>query len=139
MLVAHLLSKKKGEYILDPSHRKVHFIQADKLESKILEYSGYDNLALTWMLNLKKEKPRYYNLNLRMLASNMEHFEVATLHLVFSKCIDAGMYNAKEFLMLCDRVGKRKVGNSSTKSPNITAKTETPDKTPISSYNQYFS
>ena len=139
LLVAHLLSKKKGEYILDPSHRKVHFIQADKLESKILEYSGYDNLALTWMLNLKKEKPRYYNLNLRMLASNMEHFEVATLHLVFSKCIDAGMYNAKEFLMLCDRVGKRKVGNSSTKSPNITAKTETPDKTPISSYNQYFS
>ena len=52
---------------------------------RILEYSGYDNLALTWMLNLKKEKPRYYNLNLRMLASNIEHFEVDTLHLVFSK------------------------------------------------------
>lgn len=139
LITVHDISYKKGEYILNPSHRKVHHIKADKLETQILDYSGYDELALTWMMNLKRDKPRYYNQNLRMLESNMHSFEVSTLHNVFSKCIDAGVYNAKELLALCDRIGKRRVVLNNINRLSVPIQNETPDKTPISTYNQYFS
>lgn len=139
LLVSHDVSYKKGEYVLLSEHRKVHHIKADALETKILEYCSYDELALTWMMNLKNDKPRYYNLNLRLLVSNMNNFEVSTLHLVFSKCLDAGMYNAKDLLALCDRIGKRRVFLKSTTNVNNNAKTEVPEKALISTYTQFFS
>lgn len=37
----------------------------------------------------------------------MRHFEPATLHRAFEKCLETGMYNAKDFIALCDRIGKR--------------------------------
>jgi transposase len=139
ILVTHKVSYKKGEYVLIHEHRKVHHIKADELETKILEYCCYDELALTWMMNLKNDKPRYYNQNLRMLESNMNNFEVSTLHMVFNKCLDAGMYNAKDLLALCDRIGKRRVIIKNTKDQDRIAKTEVPEKNHISNYSQFFS
>ena len=49
------------------------------------------------------------------------------------------LYDQDAVLLLCDRFGKRKVVINSKRTTNITARTEAPDKTPVSSYNQYFS
>lgn len=132
----------KGYYIVNPKHRKVHHIQKDRLESEILEYCGFDNLAFEWMINLKENKPRYYGQNLRELAKGMHNFESSTLHLAFERSLDSGMYNAKDFIVLCDRLGRRIPNKKPPTSLNDRlpeAVKEIPEKTNISTYNKFFS
>lgn len=132
----------RGHYIVDPSHRKVHHIQKDKLESEILEYCNFDSLALEWMIKLKADKERYYGLNLRELSKNMKHFTPNTLHLAFERSLDSGLYNAKEFISLCDRLGKRIPDRDLATSldDNLpSAAKEKPEKTNLSAYTKFFS
>jgi hypothetical protein len=72
----------------------------------------------------------------------MRHFEPSTLHNAFGKSLDCGMYNAKDILTLCDRIGKRiPVRMEEPKRPCSLpdmAK-EIPEKTNINQYDQYFS
>lgn len=138
----HMLSMEKGKYILDPSHRKKHHIAKDVQETEIMKYCNYDDLALEWMINLNKSKPRYYKDNLRVFIKGMYHFEPSTLHHAFEKCLDSGMYNAKDFMTLCDRIGKRipvrEIGTSLRNNLPAAAK-EAPAKTRITIYDQLFS
>ena len=94
------------------------------------------------MANLKKDKPRYYTQNLYVFIGGMKHFAPSTLHRAFEKCIDCGMYNAKDYLSLCDRIGKRipTRNTSSSRQDNLpeVAK-EMPEKTDIKQYNKFFS
>jgi len=132
----------KGHYIVNPEHRKVHHIAKDKLESEVLDYCGFDNLALEWMINLKADKPRYYGQNLRELARGMRDFEAPTLHLAFERSLNSGMYNAKDFIVLCGRLGKRIPNRKqSTQLDNQLRDVikEKPEKTKLSSFDKYFS
>jgi len=113
-----------------------------KQEKAILEYCNYDPLAGMWLDNLKRDKLRYYKDNLRVLFTEMRHFEPSTLRRAFEKCIDCGMYNAKDLISLCDRIGKRipvrDAGDGlARRLPEII--NETPDRTDIKQYSQYFS
>ena len=94
------------------------------------------------MINLKEDKPRYYGQNLRELAKGMYNFEASTLHLAFERSLNSGMYNAKDFIALCDRLGRgipnRKLATS-LKDMLPSAMTEMPEKTKISTYSKYFS
>lgn len=142
LIFVHDIPEGKGKYVLEPSHRRVLHVGRDKLETQILEYCGYDELSLLWMLNMRETKERYYNQNLRVLAKGMGNFEAATLHLAFEESLDRGMYNAKDLLTLCDRRGKRVAVEKRTDTPRgrlPEAATETPEKTDINQYNQYFS
>lgn len=107
LIWAHDIPAGKGNYVLEPSHRKTPHIKREKLEAKVLEYCKYDELSLMWMLNMKRDRDRYYNQNLLVLIRGMVHFEPSTLHLAFEESLDRGMYNAKDILTLCDRRGKR--------------------------------
>lgn len=141
-IASYKIPKGKGHYVVNPEHRKVHHIQKDKLETEILEYCGFDNLALEWMINLKEDKPRYYGQNLRELAKGMYNFEASTLHLAFERSLNSGMYNAKDFIALCDRLGRRIPNRklaTSLKDMLPSAVTEMPEKTNISTYSKYFS
>jgi hypothetical protein len=111
-------------------------------EKEVLSYCNHDELAILWFKNLKNDKPRYYKDNLRYFTKEMRHFEPTTLHRVFEKCIESGMYNAKDFMALCNRIGKR----IPVRTPSATLNDrlqdtikEAPEKTKISTYNQYFS
>lgn len=132
----------KGHYSVDPAHRKNHYVSCSKQEEAILQYCNYDELALEWMINLKKTKERYYRDNLRCLSREMVHFDPLTLHRVFEKSLDSGMYNAKDFISLCDRIGKRipvRNPNQSLSDRLPAAVKEMPEKTDISTYSKYFS
>jgi len=140
-IAVHPISSEKGQYIVDPAHRKIHHISIGKQEQAILEYCNYDNLVRMWLDNLREDKPRYYKDNIRILFSEMRHFEPSTLHHALEKSLDCGMYNAKDFITLCDRIGKRipvreTDQNRIDKLPEIIK--EMPDKTNINQYNQYF-
>jgi len=63
-LIVHKLSSEKGKYILDPAHRKIHHIADEVQENGIMAYCNCDDLALAWMMNLKKSRPRYYKDNI---------------------------------------------------------------------------
>lgn len=140
-LAVHRISQEKGKCIVDPSHRPVRHASADDQENEVLSYCGQDSLASAWMRRLKEEKPRYYKDNLRVLSREMRHYWPDTLHRAFDRCIDAGMYNAKDLTSLCGRIGKR-IPADGERSPSGVdlpdAINEAPDKTPVSTYNIYF-
>ena len=141
LIVRHKISSGKGEYILDPSHRKVHRIPKDTLEREISEYCNYDENAVLWMKNLLENKPRYYSQSLRYFAREMVYFEPSTLKTVFGECLERGLYNAKDFMKLCSRYGKRVYNQVSDESDirsisNIAS--VVPDRTNVSQYDQYF-
>lgn len=141
-IVVHKIALEKGKYILDPSHRRKHHIASEVQENEISEYCNCDDLALTWMINLRGSKPRYYRDNLRVFIKGMRHFEPSTLHRAFEKCLDRGMYNAKDFMSLCERIGKRipvREINPSLHDSLPAVVKETPAKTRITQYTQYFS
>ena len=138
----HNVCSEKGKYILAPEHRRVVSTACEEHEKRILEYCNHDSLAILWMANLKKDKPRYYTQNLFVFIGGMKHFAPATLHRAFEKCIDCGMYNAKDYLSLCDRIGKRiSVRDASSSSQDNLPKVakEKPEKTDIKQYNKFFS
>ena len=141
-IATHVISDDKGRYILDSSHRKVQLVSSSKRETSILEYCNYDRLAKLWLDNLKEDKPRYYKSNLDKLASEMRHFDPSTLHAAFERSLDCGMYNAKDFISLCERIGKRMpIRDTDPSLVNRLPETikETPEKTNINQYSQYFS
>ena len=141
-IAMHLISEEKGKYIVDSSHRKALPVSSSKRETSILEYCNYDSLAKLWLNNLKEDKPRYYKINLDKLASEMRHFDPSTLHTAFERCLDCGMYNAKDFISLCERIGRRMpIRDTDPSLVNRLPETikETPEKTNINQYNQYFS
>lgn len=137
----HLISNERGKYILDPAHRIHHNVGMSDQEKDVLSYCNHDELAILWFKNLKADKPRYYKDNLRYFAREMCHFEPTTLHRAFDKCLEVGMYNAKDFITLCDRIGKRIPVMESPKPLHDMlpeAVKESPEKTKISTYYQYF-
>ena len=141
-IAAHIIPDGKGQYILDPSHRSQHKMSNGKKEAAIMEYCNGDELVALWLNGLKRDRPRYYKNNLRLLFSEMRHFEPGTLHRAFELCLDRGMYNAKDFISLCDRIGKRMPVRD--EDPSLLemlpdAVKEMPEKTDIRTYNQYFS
>jgi len=141
-IVVHKISLERGKYILDPSQRIKHHIAREIQENEIMEYCNYDDLALAWMVNLNKSKPRYYKDNLRIFIKGMCHFKPSTLHHAFEKCLDSGMYNAKDFMTLCDRIGKRipvREVNTFLHDNLPAAAKEIPEKTKITQYDQLFS
>ena len=141
-VTTHLISDERGKYVLDPSHRKTHPIALSKREQSILEYCNYDTLAQMWLENLRADKARYYKINVRTLSSEIRHFEPSTLHNAFEKSLDCVMYNAKDFISLCDRIGKRiPVRDANPDRTNRLSDiiNETPEKTDVKQYNQYFS
>ena len=141
-VAAHRVSKEKGQYVLDPSHRKQRYVPMGKQEKAILEYCNYDTLAGIWLDNLRHDKVRYFKDNLRVLFSEMRHFEPSTLHHAFEKSLECGMYNAKDLISLCDRIGRRiPVRETGASQPQRLPEVikEAPEKTDINQYNQYFS
>ena len=98
-------------------------------------------MAKIWIENLYEDKPRYYTSNLNLFIREMVHYTPQTLHQVFEKCIDRGMYNAKDFMTLCSRYGRRLPAR---REEEINRKeldevvAITPSKTDINQYNQYF-
>lgn len=141
-VATHNISKDRGRYVLDPSHRKQRYVPMSKQEKAILEYCNYDILTGMWLDNLKHNKVRYFKDNLRVLFSEMWHFEPSTLHHAFEKSLECGMYNAKDLISLCDRIGRRipvraTDNNQTQRLPEIIK--EAPEKTDINQYNQYFS
>lgn len=142
LIVTHEISIEKGQYIRNPEHRKGFHITTDKMETQVLEYCKYDELALQWLVNLKKDKARHYSSNLRVLIKGMKNHSPQTLHKVFEESLDKGMYNAKDFISLCDRRGKRISLSVDTLSfqdslPDIIK--QMPEKTDIKQYQRYFS
>lgn len=142
LIVTHEISTKRGQYIRNPEHRKGFHITTDKMENQVLEYCQYDELALHWLVNLKKNKARHYSTNLRVLIKGMKHHSPQTLHKVFEESLDKGMYNAKDFISLCDRRGKRISISIDTLKvqdglPDIIK--QVPEKTDIKQYQRYFS
>jgi hypothetical protein len=70
----------------------------------------------------------------------MRHFEAATLHRALEKCLESGMYNAKDFLTLCGRIGKRIPTRDATcRYDDLPAAAkEMPAKTRITQYESLF-
>ena len=138
----HLISNERGKYIVDPAHRIQHQVGMSDQEKDVLSYCNHDELAILWFKNLKDDKPRYYKDNLRYFAREMRHFEPTTLRRAFDKCLEAGMYNAKDFIALCDRIGRRipvREPSALLHDALPDAVKESPEKTRISTYSQYFS
>ena len=142
LLCIHDIPDGKGRYVLAPAHRRTVSVACEAYEKKVMEYCNYDEMAMLWMANLKKDKPRYYTQNLGVLLKGMRHFTPATLRNAFEKCVDSRMYNAKDFITLCERIGRRQPvrhdGESLTDRLPDAAR-ETPERTNINQYNQYFS
>ena len=142
LVAHHLISGERGKYIVDPSHRILHQVGMSNQEKDVLSYCNHDELAILWFKNLKDDKLRYYKDNLRYFAREMRHFEPTTLRRAFDKCLEAGMYNAKDFIALCDRIGRRIPVREPSALLHDTlpdAVKESPEKTRISTYSQYFS
>ena len=137
----HKESSEKGQYIKDPSHRIITHVSQNQYETKILEYCKHDELAVTWLVKVRDNKPRYYMSALRLLNKEIQYYGLDTLHRALELSLDRGMCNAKDFIALCGRIGKRISPRDATKSykdhlPKVA--TERPDKADINHYNVYF-
>lgn len=142
LIYVHDVPDGKGKYVLASAHRRTVSTACEAYEKTVMEYCNYDELAMLWMANLKKNKPRYYTQNLSVLIKGMKHFTPATLRNAFEKSLDSCMYNAKDFISLCERIGKRQpVRDAGAPLANRLpdAVKETPEKTNINQYSQYFS
>jgi len=142
LLARHVLSDERGRYVVDPSHRKRTLVHNRDKAAAVLKYCGGDKLATEWLDNLRSLKPRYYSSNLRLLNKEMVHFSPETLHAAFERGLDSGMYNAKDLIALCDRLGGRipVLGDHGILSGRLPmALSESPEKTELSTYKKYFS
>lgn len=140
-LARHLVPEERGKYILDPSHRKLHPVSMSHKEAAIIDYGNGDPLAIRWLENMKQNKRRYYMDNLRTFLSEMPHFSPLILHRGFEISLDRGMYNARDFISLCDRIGTRITPRDAMLAlrDNLPeAATATPDKTSITRYKECF-
>ena len=137
----HKVSLDKGQYIKDPSHRVITHVTQNQYEANILEYCKHDDLAITWLVKVRDNKPRYYMSALRLLDKEIRYYGLDTLHRALELSIDRGMCNAKDFITLCGRIGKR-ISPRDTATPfkdNLPkVATERPDKADINHYNVYF-
>lgn len=138
LLYIHDIPDGKGQYVLAPAHRRTVSAACEAYEKEVMEYCGYDEMAMLWMANLKKDKPRYYTQNLGVLVKGMRHFTPGTLRNAFEKCVDSSVYNAKDFISLCERIGRRQPAQCAADRLPEAAK-ETPERTSINQYSQYFS
>ncbi len=139
-LARHLLADEKGKYVLDPSHRKNHPVPMSRKEAAIIEYCNNDPLAAEWLENLKSHKRRYYMDNLRVFLAEMRYYDPSALHRAFEISLDRGMYNAKDLMTLCGRIGGKRpsYGSGSALRDSLPdMANETPDKTDITTYNKY--
>lgn len=141
-IARHEISPERGKCILAPSHRICHGAGSCRQEEDAFAYCNHEEIAILWFKNLKRDKPRHYKANLRYFTKEMLHFEPSTLRQAFEKSLESGMYNAKDFISLCGRIGRRmpiRKPQSTLKDSLPEAVKETPDKTKISTYNKYFS
>ena len=136
----HKICHEKGKFITDKNHRRKALPNREEIEKKTIHYLGQDRLAITWLDNLYKDKPRYYKSNLNVLNRNIEFFTSDTLHKAFEICLDKGVYNAKDLINLCDRLSGRKVAVSEISIvKNLPeAALEAPEKTNINHYKTIF-
>ena len=142
MICHHAISSERGKYILDPSHRQQLRISRNRQADAIVEYCNHNGLTRMWLENLAKDKPRYYMDNLRLFYREMKHYEPSTLIHAVEICLDRGMYNSKDLISLCNRIGQRmpvkELGPSfHDRLPD--AVKEAPEKTNIDDYKRYFS
>lgn len=138
----HGIPAGKGNYVKDPSHRKEVHISRDQHETTILEYCKYDELMFCWLTKVKEARPRYYMDALRTIGREITHYDQGTLHRALELCLDSGMYNARDFIRLCSRIGRyspTKDESGSYKDSLPAVAKEQPDKTDINHYKQYFS
>jgi len=138
----HTISTEKGQYIKDPSHRREVHISQRQHEESILQYCKHDDLLILWLVKVKEARPRYYDDALRLLDREVIHYNLETLHRALELSIDSGMYNARDFIRLCARIGKytpSKDDAGSYKDNLPAVAKEQPEKTDINHYKQYFS
>ena len=138
----HTISTEKGQYIKDPSHRREVHISQRQHEESILQYCKHDDLLILWLVKVKEARPRYYDDALRLLDREVIHYNQETLHRALELSIDSGMYNARDFIRLCARIGKytpSKDDAGSYKDNLPAVAKEQPEKTDINHYKQYFS
>lgn len=138
-IAKHILSKERGKYYPIQSPRK-QWQSISKQENLIIEYCNYDLLSIQWLKNLKEKKPRYYSSNIRVFSTEMKHYEPNTLHLAFEISLDRGLYNAKDFMRLCERIGEKhpiREPDETWNSRLPLIANETPEKTNIQNYNKY--
>lgn len=140
IIATHEVPEGKGEYVVCDQHRLRRHIEEEKLEQEIKEYCGNDGSAIAWMKRLREEKGRYYRMNLHLFSKEMRHFSPATLHKVFSICLEKGLANSKDFIRLCEQSGERlsvfhQQMSSLDNLPDYVK--EGPEKTDISSFEKY--
>lgn len=139
----HPLCKKKGQLVQDKAHLRLRTPNRDELECKIMECMNYDRLAVLWLENLYREKPRYYRLNLKSLEREIESYPMDAMRKAFGICLDRGLYNAKELLSVCSRYARRiDTSAGQTHESELTGlpecALEVPEKTDINVYNTLF-
>ena len=139
-IARHKTCNDKGQFIVDRNHRRKPLPNREEIENKTINYLGRDCLAITWLDNLYKDKPRYYKSNLNYLNKNIEFITSDTLHKAFEICLDKGVYNAKDLINLCDRLSKRKIVVSENSIVNNLpeAALQIPKKTNINNYKTIF-
>jgi len=141
LIARHKISGEKGKYVMDASHRKVSRVSNNDKSAAILKYCNGDAVVAEWLDALAARKPRYYSANLRHIMKEMVHFSLETIHKAFEKSLDKNVYNARDVMALCGRIGKRLPDKESEITLPDTlpdAVREAPVKNEISSYSKYF-
>lgn len=142
-IVQHTIDEDRGKFISnDASAHRRQRKSISKREALIQEYCNHDELLTIWLENLKQDKERYYYVNVLEFDKEMKHYDQATLHKALEICLDRGLYNAKDLMRLCEKIGEKhpiREHDETWKEKIQSIVNEVPNKTDIQYYNSIMS
>lgn len=145
-IASHTVTHEKGQLVSDPAHKPLRGADVPQKEAQVIAHVGSSETVSLYLADLASDKPHYYRKNLQYIIRYMEDYSPQTLREAMLTCLDRCAYNAKVLMEVAETVRKRKneppraVSKATlTETPHGDASDIQPEKTDISTYNQYFS
>ncbi len=145
-IARHKLSEDKGRLVSDPSHKLDRQRSVSEYEQEVRRSLPPDEGVDRYLAELRARKPRHYRDNLRFLARMASEIGAEDISRAVELCAAAEVYNGHDLLAVANGLRLRRgtaAPPSATPPPvtvahNVTASSLTPDKTDISTFNQFF-
>lgn len=143
---SHDVSEERGRLVSDPAHKPLRGADVPQKERQVAEHVGDEDTVSLFLAELAADKPRYYRKNLQLIIRSMGDYSPQTMREAILACLDRCVYNGKVLMEVAESIRrKRKEPPRAVKAPACMemppgdASAMQPERTDISTYNQYFS
>lgn len=98
VLTSHILPLGKGNHVYKTDHMRSKSKSLREREELMVNELGGSELAQEYLTQLEKDKPRYFNDNLRYLEKHLYNYKMSYRLITLEFCISNNILNASEFI-----------------------------------------